>query len=56
MIEYYTIRINNDKLFDKDFINYDDALSQYNTLKDPSYKLVKVDTIEDAINALKGGN
>ena len=36
--------------------NYDDALSQYNTLKDPSYQLVKVDTIEDAINALKGGN
>ena len=36
--------------------NYEDAVNQYNTIKNPSYKLVKVDTIEDAINALKGGN
>ena len=34
--------------------NYSEALEKYNTLKDPSFKLVSVETIEDAINAIGG--
>ena len=32
---------------------YEDALKQYESLKNPSFKLVKVEEFKDAINALK---
>ena len=36
--------------------NYDEALTQYNKIKDPSYKLIKITSFNDAIDALKEVN
>lgn len=36
--------------------NYDEAKLKYDTIKNVSYQLVKVDTLQDAIDVLKGGN
>ena len=51
----YTIDIYMSKYFFVPSLDYDDAISAYNTIKDPEFEVISVSNVRDAIDFLKGG-